>query len=67
MIRHACVEPISSVSTIQTQVAPSLQTSVSVTTSAKRLSEAHLVSRRPLRVLLAHSRLRLEWCRALRD
>lgn len=70
IIRHARVAPTSSLSTIQTQVAPSLQAPVSVRTVARRLSEGHLVSRRPLRVLPmtpAHRRLRLEWCRARRD
>lgn len=70
IIRQARVELTSSLSTIQTQIPPSLQAPVSARTVARRLSERHLVSRRPLYVLpmtLTHCRLRLEWCRARRD
>ncbi|GFT95797.1 transposable element Tcb2 transposase [Trichonephila clavipes] len=55
---------------IQSQVAPSLGVPVSSRTIRRRLAEEHLGSRRPLRVLpltLTHRRLRLEWCRALRN
>ncbi|GFW05597.1 transposable element Tcb2 transposase [Trichonephila clavipes] len=58
--------PTASSAIIQAQVAPSLA-SVSSRTIRRRLSERHLGSQRPLRVLRltpTHRRLRLKWCRA---
>ncbi|GFU51116.1 transposable element Tcb2 transposase [Trichonephila clavipes] len=52
---------------IQAQVALSLGIRVSSRTIRRRLAEGHLVSRRPLRVLLlkqTHQTLCLKWCRA---
>ncbi|PRD27345.1 UNVERIFIED_CONTAM: Transposable element Tcb2 transposase [Trichonephila clavipes] len=59
--------PTASSAIIQAQVAPSLGASVSSRTIRRRLSERHLGSQRPLRVLRltpTHRRLRLKWCRA---
>lgn len=62
-IRHARAAPTSSISTIQTEVAPSLQASTSVRTVVRHLSERYLASTFPLRILPmkpAHRRHRLE-------
>lgn len=70
ILRQARILPTSSVSTIQRQVAPSLQVPVSASTISRRLAEGHLVSRRPLRVLPltpTHCRVRLQWCRSRRN
>ncbi|GFW14276.1 transposable element Tcb2 transposase [Trichonephila clavipes] len=67
IVRNALVQPTASSSTIQAYVAPSLGAPVSSRTLRRRLSEGHLGSRRPLRVLPltpTHRRLRLKWCRA---
>ncbi|GFV31455.1 hypothetical protein TNCV_3462611 [Trichonephila clavipes] len=45
------VEPNALVGAVQTQAAPSLRASVSSRTIVRCLTEGHLVSRRPLRVL----------------
>ncbi|GFX99813.1 transposable element Tcb2 transposase [Trichonephila clavipes] len=69
--KKSYVQPTASSAAIQAQVAPSLGAPVSSRTIRRRLTEGHLVSWCPLRVLLltppsptAHRRLRLEWCRA---
>ncbi|KFM56895.1 Transposable element Tcb2 transposase, partial [Stegodyphus mimosarum] len=67
IVRNACAQPTASSAAIQAQVAPSLGAPVSSRTIRRHLAEGHLVSRRPLCVLLlmpTHRRLRLEWCRA---
>ncbi|GFU88116.1 transposable element Tcb2 transposase [Trichonephila clavipes] len=64
IVRNACVQPTASWAAIQTQVAPSLGTSVSSRTIQRRLSYRHLGSRCPLHVLSltpTHRRFRLEW------
>ncbi|GFU06806.1 transposable element Tcb2 transposase [Trichonephila clavipes] len=67
IVRNARVQPTASSTAIQTQVAPSLGTSVSSRTIRRRLPEGHMESRHPLRVLPLtpiHRRLRLERCHA---
>ncbi|GFV96655.1 transposable element Tcb2 transposase [Trichonephila clavipes] len=64
ILRNACIHPTVSSVTIQAQVASSLGAPVSSRTIRKHLDEGHLGSRRPLRVMPTHQRLRLEWCRA---
>ncbi|GFX15289.1 transposable element Tcb2 transposase [Trichonephila clavipes] len=67
IVINARVQPTASLTAIQAQVAPSLGAHVSFRTIRRRLSEGHLGSRRPLRVLPltpTHRRVRLEWCRA---
>ncbi|GFY19292.1 transposable element Tcb2 transposase [Trichonephila clavipes] len=67
IVRNARVQPTTSSSAFQAQVAPSLGASVSSRTIRRSLAEGHLESRHPLRVLplrSTHRRLRLEWCRA---
>ncbi|GFW53250.1 transposable element Tcb2 transposase [Trichonephila clavipes] len=64
--RFDCVPTASSV-TIQAQVAPSLEASVSSRTIRRRLAEGCFGSWCPLRVLpltSTHRRLHLEWCHA---
>ncbi|GFV37183.1 transposable element Tcb2 transposase [Trichonephila clavipes] len=67
IVRNARVQRAASSSVIHAQVAPSLGAPVSSLTLRRRLSEGHLGSRRPLRVLPltpTHRRLRLKWYRA---
>ncbi|GFX97315.1 transposable element Tcb2 transposase [Trichonephila clavipes] len=70
IVRNARVQPTASSAAIQAQVAPSLGAPVSLRTLRRCLTEGHLGSRRPLRVLPltpTHRRLRLEWCHARRN
>ncbi|GFY29220.1 transposable element Tcb2 transposase [Trichonephila clavipes] len=63
IVRNARVQPTASLAAIQTQVAPSLEASVSSQTIRRRPGEEHLGSWCPLRVLTltpTHRRLRLE-------
>ncbi|GFX23766.1 transposable element Tcb2 transposase [Trichonephila clavipes] len=64
IVRNACVQPIASSAAIQAHVASSLGAPVSFRTTRRRLTEGHLGSRCPLRVLplTPHRRLRFEWC-----
>ncbi|GFT71635.1 transposable element Tcb2 transposase [Trichonephila clavipes] len=67
IVRNARVQSTDSSTAIQAQVAPSLDVPVSSRTIRKRLTEGHLGSRCPLRVLPltpTHRRHRLEWCRS---
>ncbi|GFX04067.1 transposable element Tcb2 transposase [Trichonephila clavipes] len=69
-VRNARVQPSASSAAIQAQVAPSLGAPVFFRTIQRRLAEKHLVSRRPLRVLLltpTHRRLHLQLYRARRN
>ncbi|GFW77297.1 HTH_Tnp_Tc3_2 domain-containing protein [Trichonephila clavipes] len=65
IVRNARVQPTASSAAIQAQVTPSLGAPVSSRTIRRRLTEGHLGSRHPLRVLPLTptlQRLRLEWC-----
>ncbi|GFX58948.1 transposable element Tcb2 transposase [Trichonephila clavipes] len=67
IVRNAHEQPTASSAAIQAQVAPLLGAPVSSRTIRRHLSEGHLGSRRPLRVLPltpTHRHLHLEWCRA---
>ncbi|GFW04522.1 transposable element Tcb2 transposase [Trichonephila clavipes] len=63
IVRNSRVQPTASSAAIQAQVAPSLVALVSFRTIRRRLTEGHLGSRHPLRVLPltpTHQHLRLE-------
>lgn len=67
---HKCVAPTSLVSSIQNQVASSVQALVSIHTFARHLSEERYVSQHPLHQLtmtLSNHHVHLEWCRSRRD
>ncbi|GFW99971.1 transposable element Tcb2 transposase [Trichonephila clavipes] len=67
IVRNARIQQTASSAAIQAQAAPSLGVPASARTKRRCLTECHLRSRRPLRVLPlkhTHRRLRLEWYRA---
>ncbi|GFX01739.1 transposable element Tcb2 transposase [Trichonephila clavipes] len=64
IVRNVCVQPTASLAAIQAQVAPSLAAPVTSRIIRRGLTEEHLGSRCPLRVLPltpTHRCLRLEW------
>ncbi|GFU82207.1 transposable element Tcb2 transposase [Trichonephila clavipes] len=67
IVRNARLQPTASSAIIQTQVEPSIGTSMCSRAIQRRLAEGHLGSRLPLRVLPytpSYRRLHLEWCHA---